>query len=101
MAALARLVCVHAVALNACGLRNQGQTVRSHREVELHRVREHDAGGLAVRHMAMATELMPNGVADTCAHAAKPDNRHPGAKLAGKTGVEILRIARGTRQIPQ
>src|SRR5688572_28452129 len=65
------LVYGHTVAFDTGSLCNQGQTVSRHRPVEFHRMREHDAGGLPVRYVAMAAELVPNGVTDACAHAAE------------------------------
>src|SRR4030095_12252086 len=49
-----RLPCGHLARLQPCGLGHQRQSVSSHRPVELHSMRAHDAGGLSMRTMAVA-----------------------------------------------
>src|SRR6266508_329550 len=76
-----RLPCGHLARLQPCGLGHQRQSVSSHRPVELHSMREHDARCLSMRHMAMAAELMPNRMADASAHGGEANDRHPGPQL--------------------
>ena len=75
------------------------QPVSRYGKVELHGMGEHDARGLSMRHMTMATELMADRMADAGAHRGEAHDRHPGPQLTMQAGVEILWVARRTRQM--
>ena len=54
------------------------EALRVHRVVETHHMRQHDAGGVAVRHAGGAAEHMADAVAGAFLDAgAAADDRHP------------------------
>ena len=69
------------------------------RVIEAQHVRQHHAGGVAVRDIGGAAQHMPDPVARALADAGlRADHRHPGADLAVEPGFEVRRVGLDRRQ---